>query len=203
MGNKSRNNEEKEEFGPLLARLYTFFATKSGKHQTVYSMISEDIASIHPTSILEIGSGPGIAAAMIAGKLPDVKIVCVDPSTTMTGIANRRFRRLSLTPRVTAMLGNSGSIDTDEHFDLIYTSLSFHHWKNGNSDLREIAKKYLSKGTIMIYENFIPDSRDKKNGKHQHGIGMKDIESMEIPGFVKSYEIRKELVVVKFSNISI
>ncbi len=203
MYNQNEPSKEKEEFGPLLARIYAFFASKSGKHRLVYSRITEDVTSLHPSSILEIGSGPGIAAAMIAGKLPDTRILCVDPSTTMTKIANRRFEKLSLTPRVKCILGDSSNIKTEELFDLIYTSLSFHHWSDGKRDLLELGKKLVPNGTLIIYENFISDNGNNKKVKHQHGIGLRDIESFEIPGFVKKHTIHDGLVTVKFNKIEI
>lgn len=201
MYNQNESSKEKEEFGPLLARIYTFFASKSGKHRLVYSSITEDVTSLHPSSILEIGSGPGIAAAMIARKLPDTRILCVDPSTTMTKIANRRFEKLSLSPRVKCILGNSSNIKTEELFDLIYTSLSFHHWSDGKRDLLELGKKLVPNGTLIIYENFISDNGNNKKMKHQHGICLRDVESFEIPGFVKNHTIHDGLVTVKFDKI--
>ena len=192
---------EKEEFGPIFARLYSLFASRSGKHKAVYSKILEDMVSLNPSSILEIGSGPGIAAAIIAQKLPGTKITCVDPSTTMVKIANRRFEELSLAPRVRSEFGDSSKFVTTEKFDLIFSSLSYHHWRNGKKDLQELARKYLPAGTLIIYENFIGNGDSAKRGKHQHGIGLNDIESIEIPGFKKTYEIDGKLVTVKFSNI--
>ena len=193
--------DDKEEFGPIFARLYSLFASRSGKHRAVYSKILEDVASLNPSSILEIGSGPGIAAAIIAQKLPGTKITCVDPSTTMVKIANQRFEELSLAPRVRSEFGDSSKFVTTEKFDLIFSSLSYHHWRNGNKDLQELARKYLPAGTLIIYENFIQNEDGAKSVKHHHGIGLKDIESIEIPGFRKTYEIEGKLVRVKFSNI--
>ena len=192
---------EKEEFGPIFARLYSLFASRSGKHKAVYSKILEDMVSLNPSLILEIGSGPGIAAAIIAQKLPGTKITCVDPSTTMVKIANRRFEELSLAPRVRSEFGDSNKFVTTEKFDLIFSSLSYHHWRNGNKDLQELARKYLPAGTLIIYENFIQNEDGAKSVKHHHGIGLKDIESIEIPGFRKTYEMEGKLVRVKFSNI--
>ena len=192
---------EKEEFGPIFARLYSLFASRSGKHKAVYSKVLEDMVSLNPSSILEIGSGPGISAAIIAQKLPGTKITCVDPSTTMVKIANRRFEELSLAPRVRNEFGDSSKFVTTEKFDLIFSSLSYHHWRNGNKDLQELARKYLPAGTLIIYENFIRNEDGAKSVKHHHGIGLKDIESIEIPGFRKAYEIEDKLVRVKFSNI--
>ena len=194
------SNDEKEEFGPVFARVYAIAASLSRRHKTVYSKALEDIVSLNPSNILEVGSGPGIAAALIAQKLPLAKILCVDPSSTMVKIANKRFERLSLSPRVKSVVGKSSSISTTEKFDLIFSSLSYHHWSDGPRDLNVLAGKYLSAGNLLIYENFIANPENGNGGMHHHGISTKDIESMNIPGFKKSYEITGKLVTVKFCN---
>lgn len=192
---------EKEEFGPVFARFYALIASLSGRHKTVYSKALEDIVSMNPSAILEVGSGPGIAAALIGKKLPLAKILCVDPSSTMVKIANKRFERLYLSPRVKSVIGKSSNISTTEKFDLLFSSLSYHHWSDGTKDLCDLAGKYLLAGNILIYENFIANPGKENSGVHQHGISLKDIEAMDIPGFRKSYEITCKLVAVKFSSI--
>ena len=199
--NEVTSNDEKGEFGPVFARVYAIAASLSRRHKTVYTKALEDIVSLKPSAILEVGSGPGIAAALIAQKLPFAKILCVDPSSTMVKIANKRFERLSLSPRVKSVVGKSSSISITEKFDLIFTSLSYHHWSDGSSDLNALAGKYLSAGTLLIYENFIDNPEKENSGMHRHGIGLKDIEAMNIPGFKKSYEITGRLVTVKFSGM--
>ncbi|MCL4451807.1 MAG: class I SAM-dependent methyltransferase [Candidatus Thermoplasmatota archaeon] len=198
-GCERKSNDEKEEFGPILARFYALMASLSLRHKKVYSKALEDIVSLNPSSILEVGSGPGIAAALIAQKLPLAKILCVDPSSTMVKIANKRFERLSLSARVKSEVGKSSSISTTEKFDLLFSSLSYHHWSDGTKDLYDLAGKYLPAGNLLIYENFIANPDKEDSGVRQHGISMKDIEAMNIPGFKKSYEISGKLVTVKFS----
>lgn len=189
-----------EEFGPIFSRIYAFFASRSRRHREVYAEISQDIMPLKPSSILEIGSGPGIAAAMLAEKLPDVKISCIDPSPTMVKIANRRFEKLSLAPRVKSTVGDSSNTGVDGHFDVIFSSLSFHHWQNGEEDLVKLVGKHMPKGTLIIYENLLPDSNADGKGGHGHGLSMKKIEMMQISGLIKTYKIQGELVALKFTN---
>ncbi|MGC8516202.1 MAG: class I SAM-dependent methyltransferase [Thermoplasmata archaeon] len=199
--NEGISNGEKEEFGPVFARFYALIASLSGRHKKVCSKALQDIVSLNPTAILEVGSGPGIAAVLIAQKLPQAKILCVDPSSTMVKIANKRFERMSLSPRVKSVVGKSSHINTTEKFDLIFSSLSYHHWSDGTKDLSDLAGKYLPAGNLLIYENYIANLAKENSGMHQHGISLKDIEAMNIPGFMKSYEITGKLVTVKFCNI--
>ena len=106
-----------------------------------------------------------------------------------------------LSPRVKSVMGKSSNVTTTEKFDLLFSSLSYHHWSDGTKDLCDLAGKYLLAGNILIYENFIANPGKENRGAHQHGISLKDIEAMDIPGFRKSYEITGKLVTVKFSSI--
>lgn len=201
MENHGNPSGEKAEFGPVFARIYSFFAARSRRHRVVYDKISEDIASLKPSTVLEIGSGPGIAAAMIGAKIPGVRVHCVDPSPTMVKIANIRFRKLMLSSRVESSLGNSSNTGIGGDFDVIFSSLSFHHWKNGQDDLIYLAERHMTSGTMIIYENLLPDTEKSSIAGHGHGLTKKDIENINVPGTMKTHEITGTLVALKFTKV--
>lgn len=200
MEDRNPSHKEKEEFGPVFSRIYSFFAGRSRKHREVYSRISSDIVALNPKRILEIGSGPGIAAAMIAQRLPDTSITCIDPSSTMVKIANRRFEKLSLSTRVHCSQGNSSDPGISGSFDAIFSSLSFHHWENGMEDLTRLISDHMHDGTFTIYENLLEGSGNGEKQGHSHGISLKFAESIEIPGVNKTFETTGGLVALRFSN---
>lgn len=200
MENNLIEPKRRAEFGPIFARIYSFFASRSRRHREVYAKISQDIISLRPSSVLEIGSGPGIAAAMIAGKMPDVRIYCVDPSPTMVNIANRRFEKLSLASRLKSTVGDSSDIGMEGNFDVIFSSLSYHHWQRGEEDLVQLAEKHLARGTLIIYENLLPETNGVSKRGHGHGLSMKKIDAIQISGLVKTYEILGDLVALKFTG---
>lgn len=188
--------EQKIEFGPVLSRIYSFFAARTGGHRRIYEKIVQDIVPLKPGSILEIGCGPGVASAMIARRLPEVKITCVDPSPTMIEIANRRFEKLSLGDRIRGVVGSSSNTSVAGKFDILFTSISFHHWREPDSDLVNLINKHLEKGMMIIYENLLKPNGGKST--HRHGLSEDYVKKLEISGTEKSYEVHDDLIVVKF-----
>ena len=200
MENKAGKHEEKAEFGPIFSRLYAFFSSRSRSQNKQYSRIAEDVASMSPSTILEIGSGPGIEAAMIAKRLPDARITCIDPSPTMVKISNDRFRKLSLMDRAVSKPGNSSETGIEGNFDVIFCSQSFHHWENGMQDVQKLIGKHMPKGTFVIYENLVSDTHKGNRAIRGHGITKEFAEAQTIPGTRKSFEIVNDMVILRFSN---
>lgn len=187
------NKAEKEEFGPVFSRIYSFFAGRSRKHQAVYGKIVEDIVGFAPARVLEIGCGPGIVAASIAARLPDAEIECIDPSPTMVELARKRIAKQQLGSRVRVGIGSSETQHEAGSFDLVFTSLSFHHWRNRMADLANLLRCLAPGGTMIIYENLI-----QGGSSHGHGITMDFVESTSFDGYSKGYEVMGELVALKF-----
>lgn len=198
MTSDDADSEEKVEFGPFLSRLYSFFATRTGGHRKIYSTIARDAVKLNPATILEIGCGPGMASAMIARELPGSTITCVDPSPTMIDIANRRFEKLSIDNRVKGVVGSSANTSVEGKFDLIFTSISFHHWKDPEGDLEKLVKNHLGHGTLIIYENLVSTSGEKS--AHRHGISLDYAKGLEIPGTEKTYSVQEDLIIVRLNS---
>lgn len=117
-----------EKFGPIMSRLYSAFAPAFvGK---LYKIILDEVNKAKPGSLLDVGCGPGIIATLLASEIKGLEVFCVDPSEYMVGIANRRILKHNLSGKVTAVAGSSRLIPFDRKFDMIITSLSFHHWKD-------------------------------------------------------------------------
>lgn len=177
-----------------MARLYSFFASRSGRHRVVYEEIVRDIAALSPERILEIGSGPGIIASMLSVRLENATISCVDPSETMVNISNGRFRKNGIAERVSASVGNSTNPGIQGKFNIIFASLSFHHWGNGVNDLRKLLGMLEGGGSLMIYENLLPGE-----GGKGHGISMNFAEHVSFPGFIKDVRTVGDLIILRFT----
>jgi SAM-dependent methyltransferase len=104
---------------------------------------------------LEIGSGPGFQTAEVMQRLSPREIVCVEPSRDMLDAAgdymaergfSKKIRMVEGFVEDTTLLGSLGQ------FDLIYSTLSMHHWGNPIYGLKNLMKVIKPDGLIVIYD---------------------------------------------------
>ena len=139
--------KDDEKFGLLLSPLYALGARLAPSIRRFYAFAVEDLKGSKAHSILDVGCGPGDVAIMAASR-SRAKFYAVDPSAAMVWIARHR-RRPS---KVRFALGSSRSIPFKKKFDIIYASLSFHHWPDKGESLSYIKGFLANSGEIRIYE---------------------------------------------------
>lgn len=140
--------------GPEEVRKY---AEKHAKYAgLMYRPLLKEIRKLHLSSqYLEIGSGPGFLAAMIAEKDPNVRITAVDISPDMVGLANDYMKERGVQGRVRCVLGDVGDRDflsSLGRFDLIYSTFSVHHWKDPERCLANIWTSVRDGGAVYLYD---------------------------------------------------
>jgi SAM-dependent methyltransferase len=104
---------------------------------------------------LEIGSGPGVMTAAIAQENPGVHITGVDLSRDMVSIAREYVQGKELDGRIRFVTGdaaNAGLLRSLGRFDLIYSTLSMHHWENPRQVVRNLVNALAEGGAIVIYD---------------------------------------------------
>ncbi len=122
------------QFGPFLKRLSTL-----------------DIDGRY----LEIGSGPGLLAAEIASRRPNVDITAVELSPEMVRAARDEIAARGYGNRVRFI---SGSADDDAlmedlgRFDLVYSTFSLHHWENPVRTFRLLYRAVADGGVLLIQD---------------------------------------------------
>ena len=139
-----------EKFGAISSSFYGV-ARAVPTLRRFYYFVERTVLSQNFENVLDIGSGPGITLVKIA-KQHQGKFLGIDPSSHMVKIANRRAARSGVADRVRFVVGSSRHIPGDEKFDLIYTSLSFHHWKDREQSVLPILKRLKPSGSFMIFE---------------------------------------------------
>ena len=139
--------KDDEKFGLLLSPLYALGARLAPSIRRFYTFAVEDLKGSKAHSILDVGCGPGDVAIMAASR-SRAKFYAVDPSAAMVWIARHRRR----SSRVRFALGSSRSIPFKKKFDIIYASLSFHHWPDKGESLSYIKGFLANSGEIRIYE---------------------------------------------------
>jgi ubiquinone/menaquinone biosynthesis C-methylase UbiE len=77
---------------------------------------AEAVARLDPAPadrVLTLGFGPGVGVALLAARLSDGKVVGVDPSETMVGLATRRNRQAVRAGRVVLHVARADAIPTE------------------------------------------------------------------------------------------
>ena len=171
-----------ERFGPLSSRLYSVFAVKG--LAGMYSLAINDITRKGAGRILEVGAGPGDLAVKLAERMPESEVYCIDPSKAMRNIGLKKIKERGLN-NMKYFLGSSRNVPLKLKFDVIFSTLSFHHWKDKSGSIAYLTKFLKPNGSIMIYEY----DKDKlktmpKLFMGAHALGRSDIENLHInPGY--------------------
>jgi ubiquinone/menaquinone biosynthesis C-methylase UbiE len=99
--------------------------------------------------ILDLGCGTGQLAAQLAKRVPHGTVLGVDPAEEMIRVARRQHRRKNLSFEV----GCSDAIPAGAGaFDVIVSTISFHHWVRPVESLREVARVLRRGGRLLILD---------------------------------------------------
>ncbi len=138
--------EGEERFGRVSSRLYAFFSGLP-EMRSFYAYVINDLEASGAKRILDIGSGTGSIMLGLEAKRPGLALYAVEPSREMLGIARRRSHGL-----VHFAQGSSRHVPFRGRFDMIFSTLSFHHWKRQRESLGYLAGLLADSGEIRIYE---------------------------------------------------
>jgi ubiquinone/menaquinone biosynthesis C-methylase UbiE len=100
-----------------------------------------------------------------------VEVKAIDISSAMVVIARRKAEDAGLSQRVQFEYGSAEHIPySDGYFDLVVSTLSFHHWANRTECLKEIYRVLKIGGEAWIYEIRKDTTREaKKQLKDRYG----------------------------------
>ena len=104
-----------------------------------------------PKSILDIGCGTGQLLIKAAARWPSAILTGVDPAEGMVEIARSQAQG------ATIHLGDAESLPlADSSVDVVFSSISFHHWPDQPKALREIARVLRPTGCLCIADMTMP-----------------------------------------------
>jgi len=116
-----------------------------------------DLLGLQPSDqVLEIGFGPGIALARVAGCLTDGQVVGLDHSETMCDMAKNRNRKAVRDGKVSLVSGSVEELDQidDESlngpFDHIFGINVVMFWKNPVSVFKLLRQRLSSSGQLAF-----------------------------------------------------
>lgn len=122
----------------------------------MYRGVLRDIRSLAKGErLLEMGAGPGFLAMMVAGEVPGSTITAVDLSADMITVAGEYIEKSGMTGRIRYIAGDVGDAAFMEglgKFDLIYTTLSLHHWESPEMSIQNLWNAVADGGALYIYD---------------------------------------------------
>ncbi len=188
-----------ERFGFVSSKIYSIGSSKAMK--SFYSFIAGDIKKYKPKRILDVGAGPGDLALLLSN-MKNTEIYCIDPSNSMKKIAEKKFTRNRI-KNIRYELGSSRNIPFNEKFDVIVTTISFHHWKEKEKSIKYLLKKLNKNGIFIIYE-FCYDKLNaiQKMSIGKHSLSIKEAESYKFRGYKKNKEIINKIIKLSFTKLS-
>ena len=104
---------------------------------------------------LEVGAGTGVLAAMIAEDNPDVHITAVEISTDMVTVAREYIEERKLGGRICFVTLDATDEELMEElgeFDLVYSTLAMHHWKDAETVIGNLLKAVGAGGVLFIHD---------------------------------------------------
>jgi ubiquinone/menaquinone biosynthesis C-methylase UbiE len=154
------------------AKVYSTIVAGSPVMQDFYREVTREIAlKVSSGKILDIGTGPGYIPIEVARASKNVEVKAIDISSAMVTIARRKAEDAGLSQRVQFECGSAEHIPYgDGYFDLVVSTLSFHHWANRLECLKEIHRVLKIGGEAWIYEIRKDTTREaKKQLKDRYG----------------------------------
>jgi ubiquinone/menaquinone biosynthesis C-methylase UbiE len=122
-------------------------------------------AGIKAESILDIGCGTGRLLRKAAKRWPAARLTGVDPAEGMVEEARR------LTPQAQFLVSPAESIPlSDASVDLVFSTLSFHHWQDQAQAVKQVARLLHPGGVFVLVDLLPPLGLDKifQHGRQVH-----------------------------------
>lgn len=134
------------------SRIYAAMAGSSIFRDFYSAVVSQVDEHMKAGRVLDIGTGPGRLPIMLASRNQLLYVIGLDLSEDMVKIASEAAAKKGLHN----LEFRQGSADFlpfgDREFDLVISTLSFHHWKKPDQALDEIYRVLREGGEAWIYD---------------------------------------------------
>lgn len=104
--------------------------------------VADRFGAIAPRRILDVGSGTGIIALMLAQELPSCEVVGIEVDHLSALEARHNAEHSPFAKRIEIIEGDFRSYQPIEPFDLVISNPPYFTATHGNSDLRETVAKH-------------------------------------------------------------
>lgn len=154
----------------------SMFDTISGNYDNLNRVISfgidvkwrekvlQMVAETHPKKILDIATGTGDLAILMA-KTEAENIIGLDISIGMLEVGKQKILLKNLDKRIEMVLGDSENMPfQDNYFDAITVAFGVRNFENLEKGLTEILRVLKPNGIFVILETSIPEKTPYKQG---------------------------------------
>lgn len=195
---KSLYLDGEEKFGAVLSRLYSAFSGLAT--WKMYRNILDFVLKQNASRIMDVGCGPGDLLVKVALSGNASFLLGLDPSPSMVRIANKKIGKHNIADRAHAEIGSSREIRSEEKFDLIMTSFSFHHWLNREESITYLLGRLSKRGMLAIFDMNASGSYGKIPGVKRHALSPEYAGSLEFEGFRRNidYSDDRKLIILSF-----
>jgi demethylmenaquinone methyltransferase/2-methoxy-6-polyprenyl-1,4-benzoquinol methylase len=126
------------------------------------------IGKNNPKQILDIATGTGDLAIMMASLKPD-KIIGLDISAGMLEVGKQKIAKANLSDKIEMIVGDSENMPfNDNTFDAITVSFGVRNFANLDKGLKEIKRVLKPNGTLVVLETSVPTKFPYKQGYRFH-----------------------------------
>jgi len=139
------------------AWIYSKIVAHSPFIKDLYGAVAEEVSSKFAAGkMLDIGTGPGMVPLEIARKSKALEIYA---------------REAGISERAHFHYGSAEKIPFEkDYFDLVITTLSFHHWAKPEDCLKEVSRVLKENGELWIYEmKHEPTEENRNELKRRYG----------------------------------
>ncbi|GGR51643.1 class I SAM-dependent methyltransferase [Streptomyces netropsis] len=124
-------------------------------HSPYVRQAFEELGHLTPRRILDIGSGPGVAACRLAARFPQAEVTAVDGSPELLARAGERAERLGVRLRTQVAEFPEGLADVGTA-DLVWSGQVVHHVGDQQGALDRLAGLLEPGGVLAIVEGGLP-----------------------------------------------